>query len=183
MGKIAKYVALLRGINVGGKNVIKMSELKSCFKNMGFGNVVTFIQSGNVLFCADYTINEITEQIEKTLSKTFNYSSSAVVLSQGQLNTIVKEAPQDFGKYPGKYHYDVIFLKKPLSPSEATNSVSIKKGVDEVFAGKEVLYFTRLIRKASQSRLPRIITTPIYQNMTIRNWKTTTKLLILLDAF
>ena len=183
MGKIAKYVALLRGINVGGKNVIKMSELKSCFENMGFGNVVTFIQSGNVLFCADYTINETTEQIEKTLSKTFNYSSSAVVLSQGQLNTVVKEAPQGFGKYPDKFRYDVIFLKKPLSPSEATNSVSIKKGVDEVFAGKEVLYFTRLISKASQSRLPRIITTPIYQNMTIRNWKTTTKLLILLDAF
>jgi uncharacterized protein (DUF1697 family) len=183
LGKIAKYVALLRGINVGGKNVIKMSELKSCFENLGFGNVFTFIQSGNVLFCADYNINEIAEQIEKTLSKTFNYNSSAVVLSQGQLNTVVKEAPQDFGKYPDKYRYDVIFLKKPLSPSEAMNNVSIKEGVNEVFAGKEVLYFTRLISKASQSRLPRIIATPIYQNMTIRNWKTTTKLLMLLDAF
>jgi uncharacterized protein (DUF1697 family) len=47
---IVQYLALLRGINVGGKNIIKMADLKACFESLGFSDVVTYIQSGNVLF-------------------------------------------------------------------------------------------------------------------------------------
>ena len=61
-------------------------------------------------------------------------------------------------------------------------SIRTKIGVDQAFAGKGVLYFSRLIRKASQSYLTRVIQLPIYQSMTIRNWNTTTKLLALMDA-
>jgi uncharacterized protein (DUF1697 family) len=61
-------------------------------------------------------------------------------------------------------------------------SVSIKEGVDQAFAGNGVLYFSRLISKATQSRLARIIGTPVYQSMTIRNWNTTTKLLNMIEA-
>lgn len=48
--KMTRYLALLRGINVGGKNIIKMADLKACFESLGFADVVTYIQSGNVLF-------------------------------------------------------------------------------------------------------------------------------------
>jgi uncharacterized protein (DUF1697 family) len=70
----------------------------------------------------------------------------------------------------------VIFLKEPLTPAEAMNSVSAKPGVDRVFAGEGVLYFSRLIGKATQSHLSRIVRTPAYKNMAIRNWNTTAKL-------
>ena len=53
----------------------------------------------------------------------------------------------------------------------------IKEGVDEAFAGEHVLYFIRLIERASQSKLTKIVTLPFYQDITIRNWNTTTKLL------
>ena len=74
-----------------------------------------------------------------------------------------------------KFRYDVIFLER--RPPRALKSVKTKEGVDQAFAGPDVLYFSRLTAKAAQSQLSRVISLPIYQSMTIRNWNTTTKLL------
>ena len=60
-----KYVSLLRGINVGGNNIIKMADLKECFNDMGFANVRTYIQSGNVLFTASESTKALERKIEK----------------------------------------------------------------------------------------------------------------------
>lgn len=180
---MSQYVALLRGINVGGKNLIKMTELKACFEALGFENVRTYIQSGNVLFSIDeLDRGRLTSQIEDALSKTFNYVSRVVVRSHQEMIEIVTGAPRGFGSDPATYRYDVIFLKEPLTAAEAMQSVTTKEGVDQAFAGDSVLYFSRLISKATQSHLSRIITMPVYQSMTIRNWNTTTKLLEMIKA-
>ncbi|MGZ9224756.1 MAG: DUF1697 domain-containing protein [Anaerolineales bacterium] len=178
-----QYAALLRGINVGGKNLIRMTELKACFEALGFKNVNTYIQSGNVIFSADKTARtRLTSQVEDALSRTFNYKSRVVVRSYKEMENIVVDAPKGFGSNPATYRYDVIFLKEPLSAARAMKSVTTKEGVDQAFSGKGVLYFSRLISKAAQSRLTRIITMPVYQSMTIRNWNTTTKLLKMMEA-
>ena len=178
-----QYVALLRGINVGGKNLIKMTDLKAGFETLGFENVSTYIQSGNVLFSATESGQaELIKQIEEALSKTFNYKSRLVVRSRKQMKDIVAHAPKGFGSDPATYRYDVIFLKNPLTAAKAMKSVTAKEGVDQAFAGKGVLYFSRLISKATQSHLTRIIGMPVYQSMTIRNWNTTTKLLNLMEG-
>jgi len=93
------------------------------------------------------------------------------------MRDIVRHAPEGFGSDPSAYRYDVIFLKEPLTSAEAMKSVSIKEGVDQVFAGRGVLYSSRLISRATQSHLSRLISLPVYQSMTIRNWNTTTRLL------
>ena len=178
-----QYVALLRGINVGGKNLIKMTDLKACFEALGLKDVHTYIQSGNVLFSAAVSGQaRLTGRIEEALSKTFSYKSRVVVRSRKQMKDIVAQAPRGFGSDPATYRYDVIFLKNPLTAAKAMKNVTTKEGVDQAFAGKGVLYFSRLISKASQSHLTRIITMPVYQSMTIRNWNTTTKLLNLMEA-
>jgi uncharacterized protein (DUF1697 family) len=175
------YVALLRGINVGGSNLIRMAALKACFEAEGFREVATYIQSGNVLFTATRANpHTLTGQIEKALSKTFAYQSRVVVRSFEQMKATVEKAPRGFGRQPTAYRYDVIFLKDPLTPDEAMKSVTAKPGVDRVFPGDGVLYFSRLISRASQSHLSRVVGTPAYQNMTIRNWTTTGKLLDLM---
>ena len=177
------YVALLRGINVGGKNLIKMTDLAACFQALGFVDVRTFIQSGNVIFNAGQTgPSQLASMIEEALSKTFNYEARVVLRSAEEMQDIVANAPEGFGSEPAAYRYDVIFLKEPLTPVEAMQSVSIKEGVDQAFTGNGVLYFSRLISKATQSHLTRIISMPIYQSMTIRNWNTTTKLLNMMEA-
>jgi uncharacterized protein (DUF1697 family) len=177
-----QYVTLLRGINVGGNNLIKMIDLKACLESQDFHNVSTYIQSGNVLFSSkDPDQNRLTARIEDLLSKRFNYKSRVVVCSYKQMKGIIQRAPKGFGSDPATYRYDVIFLKEPLTVADAMKSVTIKKGVDQVAAGAGVLYFSRLISKAAQSHLARIVTKPVYKNMTIRNWNTTTKLLKMME--
>jgi uncharacterized protein (DUF1697 family) len=177
-----QYLALLRGINVGGKNIIKMSDLKECFENIGFDNVLTYIQSGNVIFRAgERNKIKLTSQIEKELSVQFNYDSKLVLITHMQLETIINEAPTDFGAFPDKYKYDVIFLRDDLVPNEIIKVVRIKEGVDRANVGSLTLYFSRLIGKLTQSRLKFIMTLPAYKNMTIRNWKTIKELLDIMN--
>jgi len=179
--KSNQYLALLRGINVGGNNIIKMADLKSIFESLAFTDVSTYIQSGNVLFkSVEKDQTELTNIIIKALSEKFNYKSTIVIISQKQLKNIVEKAPYGFGKDTDNFKYDVIFLKESIVPTEVMKNIYLKDGVDSAFAGKQVLYFSRLISKASQSHLTKIITIPEYKNMTIRNWNTTTKLLALM---
>lgn len=171
------YIALLRGINVGGNNIIKMTELKASFEKMGFTDVTTYIQSGNVLFKSpSVKVRAITSNLEETLSEEFAYKSSIVLVTDKQLKSVVKNAPRGFGSKPEEYRYDVIFLKESVNPKEAVKSFELKEGVDHVYEGRDVIYFSRLIKKATQSKLSRIVALPIYKSMTIRNWNTTTKL-------
>jgi uncharacterized protein (DUF1697 family) len=183
MSSMNLYVALLRGINVGGSNLIRMPALKACFESQGLEHVSTYIQSGNVLFAANSSDqHKLTAQIEKVLSTRFAYESRIVVRSLEQLKAVVERAPKGFGARPSAYRYDVIFLKHPLTTDDALQVVSAKPGVDRVFAGDDVLYFSRLISKAAQSQLSRIVGKPAYKSMTIRNWNTTCKLLQLMQA-
>lgn len=175
------HLALLRGINVGGNNIIKMTALKEAFEKIGFESVQTYIQSGNVVFAASDTEETLEAKIEKALSKAFSYDCRAMVVSKKKLQQIVDEAPRGFGKEPEKYRYDVIFLKKPLTPTKALAASEVREGVDEASAGKHAVYFKRLIAKATHSKLPKIIGKPEYKYMTIRNWNTTAKLLALMS--
>ena len=177
-----RYVALLRGINVGGKNLIKMAALKACFEANGFEDVTTYIQSGNVLFSSPETKGvALAGRIEATLGETFGYSATVVVRSHRQMRATVARAPKGFGAEPEMYRYDAIFLKEPLLAKTALKAVPTNPEVDEAHAGPGVLYFSRLTSEATRSRLNRIIASPIYPNVTIRNWNTTTRLLRMMD--
>jgi uncharacterized protein (DUF1697 family) len=177
-----RYVALLRGINVGGKNLIGMPVLASCFEAGGFGSVSTYIQSGNVLFETARGRRDLVNEIEAMLLAAFRVPLVVVLRSHAQLAAVVAGSPRGFGKDPGRYLYDVVFLKEPLTAAAALRDIATRDGVDEVAAGKGVLYFSRLQARAAQSRLSRVASLPTYKSMTIRNWNTTTKLLALLDA-
>jgi uncharacterized protein (DUF1697 family) len=179
---MAHYVALLRGINVGGNNLIKMPALKACLEAQGLRDVVTYIQSGNVVFQSGEPRLKLTRQVEQALGTAFNYQATVVLRSRKQLQDTIAGAPKGFGANTTKYRYDVIFLKEPLSAAVAMKSVRTKEGVDEAHAGVGALYFSRLIRRASQSLLSRIISLPIYKSMTIRNWNTTTALLRMMQG-
>ena len=173
-----RYIALLRGINVGGNNLIKMIELRSSFAKMGFKDVETYIQSGNVVFSAKQTNKaKLTALIEKALSEAFSYESKVVVVSASEIERVVAQAPKGFGKDPAQYRYDVLFVKEPLTSSEALKEIPTAPGIDTIRAGDHALYFRRVVSKADQSKLNKLVQRPVYKNLTIRNWNTTTKLL------
>jgi uncharacterized protein (DUF1697 family) len=177
------YVALLRGINVGGKNLIRMPTLKACFEEHGFDDVATYIQSGNVIFSAPAKpSSELTRRIERMLAASFDYVPTVVVRSRSQMQATLDKAPKGFGSKPAQYRYDALFLKAPLTARRAMAAIETNPAVDAVAAGPGVVYFSRLAAKATASRLNRFVSSPLYASVTARNWNTTTKLLGLMSA-
>ena len=124
----------------------------------------------------------LTLQIEEMLASKFRYEARAVLQSRKQLFGVVKKAPKGFGAQPARYRYDVLFLKPPMIAPAVMKDLPCKTGVDRAWAGRGVVYYSRLISKAAQSRLSRVVSMAMYQSMTIRNWNTTTKLLSLMEA-
>jgi uncharacterized protein (DUF1697 family) len=175
-----QYLALLRGINVGGKNIVKMADLRETVEAMGFDDVATYIQSGNVLFRASRERSDaLADRIETELTDRLGIELRVVLLTDRQLAAIVAGAPPGFG---AETHLsDVIFLRKPLTPAKALAAFDQKEGVDSAWAGKSVVYFAREAERASSSRMGKVTARPEYQNMTIRSWKTTMKLLALME--
>jgi uncharacterized protein (DUF1697 family) len=179
----AYYIALLRGINVGGKNIIKMEQLKQVFDNMGFSDVKTYIQSGNIIFQTPESDKlKLTESIENQLKKSFFVEIKTLVLTADDLAETVENAPEDFGTEPEKFRYDVWFLLPPTPVNEVVSNLRLREGVDFLQAGKSVIYTSRLTSQMGKSYFSKIMQTQISKNFTIRNWNTTTKLLELTNG-
>ena len=173
------YVILLRGINVGGKNLIPMAGLRKCLEDQGFSNVSTYIASGNVILRSDKSASDVESQITKVLPENFKLDDGFIkvlVLTTAQLQAIIDKKPNGFGEQPGSYHSDVIFLMG-IDSARAITAFAPREGVDQVWAGDGVIYSQRLSSQRTKSRLSKIMQTPFYKSMTIRNWNTTTKLL------
>lgn len=181
--EMPRYVALLRGINVGGNNLIRMTDLARCFEEAGLEDVTTYIQSGNVVFAVPRKVSsaKLAGRVEQALEARFGAPIPVVVRSLDELRAVVSEAPRGFGASPRERRYDVIFVKEPTSPEEVLAVAPVNPAVDSVAAGPFVLYYSRLVEKASQSRLSKLVALPIYKRVTIRNWNTTTKLLSMLE--
>jgi uncharacterized protein (DUF1697 family) len=173
-----KYVALLRGINVGGRNLVPMADLRAAFEEDGHADVRTYIQSGNVLFSSRRAVRE--PDLEAMLERRFGTPLVVVLRSLRQLRATVEGAPDGFGEQPKSFHSDVLFLKGPLTSRQAMRVVQLRDGVDQAWPGKGVVYFQRDSARRTQSRMNTIVGTPEYKRMTIRSWSTTAKLLALL---
>ncbi len=176
-----RYVALLRGINVGGRNPVAMADLRAAFEEHGYTAVRTYIQSGNVLFESAAPPASLEADVEALVERRFGIPIIVVVRSHAQLRAIVRRAPDGFGAAPDTYHSDALFLKPPLTARSAMRIVELRDGVDQAWPGTGVLYFARLSAQRTRSKLSKVASTPEYQLMTIRSWTTTTKLLALLD--
>lgn len=163
-------LALLRGINVGGRNLVKMTDLRAAFAELGADDVETHIASGNVLFRGAVRPADL----ELALSERFGVELKAVVLTATQLQAVVDAAPDGFGA--DEERCDVIFLRRPLTAAHAFSLFDPREGIDRVWKGKGVIYHARLAARASGSRLSRVASLPEYKNMTIRSWSTTSKL-------
>jgi uncharacterized protein (DUF1697 family) len=177
------YVVLIRGINVGGKNKVPMTKLRTYLEQLGFSNVSTYIASGNVILRSNTPPSEIKSTIEDLLPKKFKLDSSLIkvlVLTHDKLRDVISSKPTGFGDEPDTYHSDVIFLID-VDTDSAMEVFDPREGVDKVWKGDGVIYSQRLSSERTKSRLGKIVGTPPYQSMTIRNWNTTTKLLEILD--
>lgn len=172
-----KYIALLRGINIGRKNRIKMANLKIIFESMGFKDVKTYLQSGNVIFKHDrINVGEIESNIEGKINQTFGFNIDVIIRTEDEFESMISSNP--FIKDPDiefdKLH--VTFLKE-LPDKENILNLNLNIGENEKLEikGKEIYLYlpngyarTKLTNNTFEKKLKTIATT--------RNWKTVNKL-------
>lgn len=181
------YLALLRGVNVGGKNTLAMSALSERLTELGMRDVATVLATGNVLLRSPESARTLGRQIESVLVEDFGLRQDPVkvlVLGADQVHAVVENRPEHFGDEPGTYHSDAIFLMG-ISAADAMPAFDPREGVDRVWPGDGVIYSQRVTAQRTKSRLSAVISSPLYKSMTIRSWSTTLKLddrLTALDA-
>lgn len=176
-----KYLALLRGINVGGNNIIKMADLRSCIEALGFQNVQTYIQSGNVIFETDKSESEVLKILEDALSKEFNNQASVVLRTDDELRQTIQSMPPTWNNPDGIRCY-IAFVKKPKKPQDVLNECDPREGVDTVTIGPGVVYMSTTLEGITKSGINKLIGKKIYKEITMRNLNTTMKLLAMIET-
>ncbi|MDQ6595619.1 DUF1697 domain-containing protein [Bacillus salipaludis] len=168
------YIALLRGINVGGHNKIKMADLKKLLESMGLKKVKTYIQSGNVVFESEEVAAELTQKIEEAIQKEFGFFVTVVIRTALELNQIIEKCPYSPDNLLEGESVHVAFLAG-MPPEEGISHLqNFNKGDDEYFIeGQDVyLFFRQSIRNSKlAAQLPKLGVPA-----TVRNWKTVMKL-------
>jgi len=171
-----KYIALIRGINVGGKNIIPMKQLQSAIADAGFANVTTYIQSGNVIFeSKESSCKIIAKKLESVILQIFGCETRVVVMPAKQIGQIVREAPENWHKRQDIRKY-VAFVIPDVTIPEVMVEIVPRAGVDELHTGEGVLYMTILLSAITKSNISKLSTKKFYKLLTIRNFNTVCKL-------
>lgn len=177
-----KYVALLRGINVGGKTPIKMADLKQCFEKLGFKNVRTYINSGNVLFEYDkQSTAGLSKMIEQAIEATFSVPIRVVVIDEPSYRTMMRNIPKGWGKKPD-WKYNMLFLIQPYDIEDIMVDVGeLKPSIEMMEIGDGIIYQAMLFTAFGKTTTGKLVSKTAYKRMTIRNWNTAQKLAQLLE--
>ena len=176
------YVALLRGINVGGKNKVDMKQLKAAFEDVGMTSVKTYINSGNVIFSSSSrSPARLAEVLEDAIASTFGFSVYVLVRDLKSMRTVVKALPRTWVN-DDTMKCDVMFLWDDVARPSVVKELDIKPEIEEVkYVTRAILW--RVDRDGvTRSGLMKMARTPLYKRMTIRNCNTTRKLLELMEA-
>jgi uncharacterized protein (DUF1697 family) len=171
-----RFIALLRGINVGGNNTVSMAELKKSFEALGFENVRTYINSGNVIFDSTETDKvTLVNLCEAEIQKKFGFRVVCSVITAEELQNAVKHAPSWWGKDDLKHN--ALFVIAPATAKEIMKEVGeAKPEYEKVAAYEPIIFWTAPLKTFSRTRYSKIVGTKAYASITIRNANTTKKL-------
>ncbi len=179
-----KYIALLRGINVGGKNKVSMPILKKTFEDIGFSNVSTYINSGNVLFSSEIVEKkELTHLCKTAISETFLLDIPVAIISHSELSAALVSAPEWWdADSETEIVHNAIFLIPPITVEDVFKSVGdAKEEYEKVAFFENVIFWSAPKETFSKTRWSKVASTSIYSYLTIRNSNTAKKLLQLCD--
>ena len=139
-----RYVALLRGINISGKNKIPMAKLKIEFERLGFIEVKTYMNSGNVIFSSDEDdIEKITKQIETMIKQQFGFDIPVFVISKEKLEDILRNAPDWWGNDNKEIYDNLIFIMPPITFSDLYNEIGEpKEELEKIKDYKETVFWS-----------------------------------------
>ena len=174
-----RYIALLRGINISGKNKIPMTELQKGFVELGFREVKTYLNSGNVIFSSgEDNIGSLTSRIEVMIKDRFGLDIPVFVISKEDLEDILQHAPDWWGDENKEIYDNLIFIMPPATFAELWGEIGEpKEGLEKIKDYKETVFWS-FSRKDYQKTnwWPKTASTNISRKLTIRTANTIRKI-------
>jgi uncharacterized protein (DUF1697 family) len=174
---LKKYILLLRGINVGGKNKISMKELKELLDENGFRDVVTYINSGNIIFSSENSdVEFLKKNCEALILEKFKLDLSVMIISAEELIEAISNSPYWWDADKESKH-NAIFIMPPITAEEVFEEVgSIKPEYEKISNFGRVIFWSAPLETFSKTRWSSVAGKSIYNSITIRNSNTVKKL-------
>ena len=170
-----RYIALLRGVNISGKNKVPMAELKKGFEGLGFGEIKTYLNSGNVIFSS---VEENTEglmhRIESMIKEQFDLDIPVFVILKESLEDILQHAPEWWGSENKEIYDNLIFIVPPATFAEVSSEIGEpKEGLEKIKEYKETVFWSFSRRDYQKTNWwPKTASTGIGGKLTIRTANT-----------
>lgn len=185
--EMARYVALLRGINVGGRNRVAMADLRQLTEALGHTEVATYIQSGNVLFASpDTDCEALADALEQEIARSLTVRPAVVVLSRDDLARVIADNP--FPDEPNPKCLHAIFRRRDLAPEavaaveEAQRRARAKGSRDEAVPVGRALFLRTPDGLGRSELAAQLARSAAQADGTARNWSTVTRLMAMLDS-
>ncbi|MGG3926005.1 DUF1697 domain-containing protein [Metabacillus fastidiosus] len=176
------YIALLRGINVGGKNKINMKLLKQTFEKVGMNDVVTYINTGNIIFSyKDISKTELSRILEEAIHNDFELQIKVVVRSIDDIRGIINAIPATW-KNDKDMTSDVMFLWDEIDDESVLENLVIKPNIDSVTYVPGAILWSIDKKNITKSGRSNLIGSKIYKQVTIRNVNTARKIYELMQT-
>ena len=139
-----RYIALLRGVNIGGKNKVPMAELKNGFEALGFIAVKAWLNSGNVIFSGEEAdVAALTSRIERMIRRQFGLDISVFVMAQKELADILRHAPDWWGTENKEIYDNLIFILPPAAFKDVYHEIGEpKEGLEQIREYKAAVFWS-----------------------------------------
>jgi uncharacterized protein (DUF1697 family) len=173
------YISMLRGINVSGQKQIRMHDLKTLYEILGFGNVITYIQSGNVIFNTDLNLPvwKLSLKIENAISEKYTFNLPVILRTTVEMKAIINANPfvKDVAKSPGKLYITFLEEKPQLTLLEKINPLEFLP--DRFIIQEREIYLNCSSGYGTTKLSNKFFENKLQVKATTRNWNTVNKLL------
>jgi uncharacterized protein (DUF1697 family) len=176
-----RYVALLRAINVGGKSKVDMPTLRAVFERVGCDDVRTYINSGNVIFRDQRSAEQLTPIVEDAIEAQFGFAVPALIRDLDTIARLCAEIPDGWTN-DSEQRTDVVFLRDEVDTPDLLDRIKFNPEIENVRHVHGALVWNISRRNATRSNLTKLVGTPLYKSISIRNVNTARKLLELMTA-
>jgi uncharacterized protein (DUF1697 family) len=166
-----QYIALLRGINVGGNRRVEMKKLKILFESLGYTGVSTYINSGNIIFESDEKRSDICEHIKIGLKVEFGFDIQTLIKSELEMKKITDAIPKDW-KNDTEHKTDVAYLFDEIDSEKTVSDLPIKREYLDIRYVKGAIFWNIERKNYNKSHINKLIGHKLYQLMTVRNVNT-----------
>lgn len=166
-----KYVLLLRGINVGGHRKVEMKRLKSLLESLGYSDVKTYLNTGNIFFQTAKKQIDIQKQIPIVLAKEFGFEIQSLVKTQDEVRKITEAIPSEWTN-DSEQKSDIAYLFPEIDSVETIDLLPIKKEFVDIQYVQGALIWTVNRKNYNKSHMNKLASHKYYQLMTIRNVNT-----------